>query len=403
MTPLKDTLRLIISHFWFLLTVIGFLFFWSDEKLNVDIEKNISQNLKSIDTNSNGFLYFLGFHASRETLPTDLGRWLIQGVHTQKNAYKGLWNISEVQLPNVQNTLPLPDASLPCSLLSKHCIIDNFYEKQNLQKLINEHQLLLQRFYALLRKTKFTTLTAPSKINFYQSYTAVAAANRLFMWDIALQFQKNPQEAILQMMDVRTKMITHITISDNLIYKSMMLKLMDNQLDWIEQWREQEILRYEDYRELIENFKVLSSSEISFKRYITKEASYIIDYYQSPAAQDAVYDRHLAILNPTQSHIIPLWVTQLIFKPNMTINRLWKQLQTVVKLSEMNQKDFIIHLKELTKKHTTTLSNIRSAATQDMLYSYSPDFVSRINAFHTYNSKLKRLKQSQHLISVAQR
>ena len=131
-----------------------------DDELDKDAEAYLSQS--HIMKYSKAFVYMLGIAANEKEDPWRVGELLLASIREAENRY---FNEGEefdyTDYPAVKQ-LPVPSGELFCRGGDGGCIEARVNSEYDPDAILNEHAILLERYYTYMRLKDYKTLSRPT-------------------------------------------------------------------------------------------------------------------------------------------------------------------------------------------------------------------------------------------------
>ncbi|MGF1836791.1 hypothetical protein [Photobacterium sanguinicancri] len=272
----------------------------------------VSQSPKDNDA----FYYLLGIFSAEGSSPELVGRKIYKKIIKNSESY---YYENDILFTN---GLPLPNENDTCDLTIAQCIASIHKNKQNYTDNIEEHAVLISRYSRFMAYKEYKTLTQPSVYEPVPPYEFLVQANRLLLISAIIGGSIIDVDNILtNISSVRKRLIDADTIIGKMIY----LKMLEENID---------VLAFlQEHLKILSSLNVvnLSDEERSLYGQISREFRLVHDSFKSLANSKDILSPHVEV---------PLWVSRIIYKPNMTINSQLLIYKKLAERSELNVNEF---------------------------------------------------------------
>lgn len=295
-----------------------------DDELQPSAKALISELEKNYDSTNEAYLYLNGIQAAENDSVIDVGR---ERTKSYKAAEKYLApsdpNITYQDYNNAkQLDTPYDDNPVYCKLWKERCLESILKGKNKWSVELDFREVILRRYLVFLEYKEFTTITKPTLYQKFPKYQYIGYGNRLRILR-ELQFAENGKaiDAIKSLLKDIAKLRIQLVTADSTLHKIMFTMMIANNLD---------IIAYISvkYGVIIDsNIAPLTEQERDWARPLQREFGFA--YYVFMHG-----DR-----NPELFEIggnTPSWLVRLLFKPHMTINRVFELNRKVLRFSELS-------------------------------------------------------------------
>ncbi|MGF1692484.1 hypothetical protein [Photobacterium kagoshimensis] len=262
------------------------------------------------------YFYLMGIFSDEGTPPELLGRGIYAKFIENNESYHYENDIL------FTNGLPLPDVGNICDLTKDQCIGSIVDNKKKLTDNIDEHAILISRYSHFMAYQEYKTVTQPSAYEPVPPYKYLVQANRLVLINAVLDGSIVGVDNVLTNISVvRRRLIDADTIIGKMIY----LKILEENIDVLAFLKE----RLKISKPL--NVVNLSKKERSLYSQISREFRLVYDDFKSLVNRKDIFSSHVET---------PLWVSRMIYKPNMTINSQFLIYKILAERSRLNVSEF---------------------------------------------------------------
>jgi len=281
-------------------------------------------NTIEVDTESDAYLYLLGFSANESDSPEKVGVNLL-------NEYRKQESDDSYAVVDYQDAkkIPLPQGELFCRVAEEGCLETLFASDVNTNRLKVKYTTLLARLNRFHEFNEYKTLTKPSAIEAYPPYKYILAAERLeVLYAIATYKSGKSKEAISLLQNQLAKVRKSLRLQDNLIGKVVFLIKASEIIDVLS------VIIAQTGAD-IKAIPELTISEKDFSMVSARE--FVMSYYLFKAL-----DRNPELFRMGGN--LPSWFTRIVYKPNMTINTITPDYYRLVRISRLKPAEFVNEL-----------------------------------------------------------
>jgi len=295
--------------------------------------------------------------------PEDIGRQII-------NEYQQLEADASYEINQYQNSekISLPKGDLFCWSFEDGCLEYLFSSDVDIEGLVNQHTILLNRTNTFLEFGEYRTLAKPSINEPTPPYQYIIAAERIRVLR-AISIYKNgyPEQAIESLFIQLSKLRKSLELQDRLIGKLVFLMRLSEIIDVASVILSREGLK-------VEKVSGLSKTEKSFSMIAARE--FRVSYYGLKSLDK---DPEFFRIGGT----VPGWVIRMIYKPNMTINAITPGYYRLEHLAQLTPTEFVAEIGK--GKHvplsTSKVRNRSGAVLITISIEFLDKYVARFNDF----------------------
>lgn len=300
-----------------------------DDVLNVKLEELITTTSRHDD--SKAYYYLLGFRASKQGNPIEIGELVFTNIKYQELANAETPSINNRIVYHPVEDLPRPESPLLCQYRDESCLPTIFDNIDKIPALISQHRLYISRFKEYAALNDFHTLSEPSIAEPLPNYASIKDAVRLATLEqIYLASTGRSVQAIKNLFRLHEQLRAQLVQQDNIIGKLFLQNLISESIDIIY------IVNANNHFPVKKYINPLNAQERSLTEGFIREIQMSKILFES-------LDKSPNILNSLDENIYinsPPWLARLLFKPNMSINQTSKQAYYGAQLSSFNINEF---------------------------------------------------------------
>lgn len=297
-------------------------------QIDDDLEPAVKGMLDKAQARGNGgaYYYLMGLDAAAGEDPVKVGKMVYASILQGEEEYLNNGEEFDYQKYPDELRLPLPDSRYFCSGWDAGCIESLFQDSSDLDEIIDNHAVLIERYREFNLFNEFSTLSRPSLFEPFPAYQYIRRANRLMVLHGIREAKKsNTGGAISLLLDNISNLRKQLAHADTLVGKLVFLLQISENLDVIAL-----IAREEEHDHSME-IQPLSSEEKNFDVVIAREFGMAYDTSRS-------LDRNPEFF--TDGGFVPGWLIRLFFKPNMTTNAIFPVYYQTIEYSTMSHMQF---------------------------------------------------------------
>jgi hypothetical protein len=279
-----------------------------DEPLRADAQHWLAQAQGTAP--SQAYVQLLGLAAPRTELARTYGeKWL--EAHWQWRAT----HPHDVPMPAPEPTLNLPEL---CRLVEPGCVA-RLKASQPLERWINEHDVLIERYLHLLSLEDYRSLSEPSADAPMPQYRALERANRLFAVHVLHLAETGRTDLAQRLLEGNVKRLrAWLAHADTLVLKVVLISLISQDLQTLA-W-----LYHHDVIDLPRHQPALTAAELDFSAALAHEFATIAHGL-------------LALPADAKAQGLANWQLRWLYKPHMTVNDLAARFARVQARARLDQ------------------------------------------------------------------
>ena len=360
-----------------IIAVVAALLAWGsqlDDPLNSDALSLLEKLDRSQD--SEAFFYLLGIDAPSNADPIEAGRTLYEEYRKAEEdaGYEIIDGLASERLTR-------PEGDFFCKSLEQGCLESLFTTDIDLDSLLSEQALLLERVTSLHGYSDYRTLTKPSSQEQLPRYEYISAAVRLQIASaISASRKGHPEVALRELLGNIGVLRRQMEIQDQFVGKMVYLMLIAEHLDVASL-----VLSRHPGVMVSEAIPPLSLAEKRFDAVMAREIAMAYHTLKE-------LDRHPEFWEIGGN--APGWWVRALYKPNMTINAMTPVYTRAIALSRLEPHEFARQITEKQQIPATT-SRIRNVA-GDILNKMSPDYDGYVGRLSDLNTKIHLFNQHHH-------
>lgn len=321
---------------------------------------------------SDSYLYLSGIFASEKENPTVVGKKLLEEL--RKREADATYQVVEYE---ASKKIPLPKGRAFCKAWEAGCLSWLFSSEIDVESLLNDNEVLINRSNKFLEFEEYKTLTKPIISEQIAPYQYISAAERIKVLNAISSYKAgNPEEAIESLLSQFSTLRQSLALQDNLIGKLIFLVQLSEIMDVASIILSQEGIK-------IDRIPSLSPSEKSFYMVVAREFGMSYDTFKS-------LDKHPNFFEMGTNS--PGWIARIVFKPNMTINAIAPTYYRLERLAQLPPSEFSHEIENGNYIRPST-SKIRNYVGEILIGVSSPDFDKHVASFTNFDAKLAIFNQ----------
>ena len=345
-------------------------------QIDDDLDEGVTSLIGRIDTNekSDAYLYLLGIFAKEGESPIDVGESLL--AEYRKLDANELYVISDYA---EAKKILLPAGDAFCQWTETDCLERLFSSNLNVERLVNEHRVLLSRSSAFFKFNEYRTLSKPAMHEQLPPYHYLMAAERIkVIQAISVYRNGHTIKAVNLLLQQIATLRASLALQDNLIGKLVFLMKLSEVVDVYSV-----ILSKEGAKADV--IPSLSQPEKNFHMVTAREFGMAYNTFERIAEHPEFFE---------MSGGTPRWVSRFVFKPNMTVNTIAPKYYRLARLAQLSATDFANEMENRKNAYSSTsmLRNYVGYA----LTNVSPDFDEYVARFFDFDAKIALFNQLHH-------
>ncbi len=339
-----------------------------DDDLSDQSKSYLNLIQSRIEQGSEAFFFLYGISALEGEDPIIKGKALLAEPQELKNKASSSTNDSQTL------SKPMESNELYCRFWEDGCFKKVVSASSKWQHEIDSRATLLSRYKHFFNYNEFSTLTEPTFFTPLPEYKYLNYANRLQVFSSLHSAKKgNALEGIKNLIEDTHLLKRHLALSDDLIYKMILINLISNNLEVIAHIKT--VYQIETHLEI----PPLTKAETSL---------------EAPMAREFVmlYNAYAAIENDPQyldseDIQLPNWLVRLGFNLNKTANRSAEHFAKIIKLSTIPATEFTNSLQQiqLEQQPDIELDNIIGSIMNKLV---APNYVEYVARLHDLSCKI---------------
>lgn len=296
----------------------------ADDPLDREAETwlQIANSVEDID--GNGYYYLLGIAAAESDEPSAFGRGQA-AVYREAEAAMLAGGDANLDF-TLEKPLLLPGGYAYCHLHEDDCVHRLFNDPATLRRELEAHALLLERYRRFLRFHAFKTLIKPNYYEVFSPFEYVSRGNKLFQFQVVLDaVEGRPERAVAALLENIERLRKHLEIADSLVYKLVLVVMLAENLELLTNVYDPAI------GGSIPAVAPLTYEERSLHRPMVREFGMNANTLLMLSEQPQTLDPELAA---------PRWMISPIFKPNMSINDVFRLHRSIHRLALLSPQDY---------------------------------------------------------------
>lgn len=327
------------------------------------------------DGDSPAYLYALGLAAGEGEEPAALGRRLLDHYHAVAPE-----DFYEDFVYEKAGRLSLPESELFCAPLTRHCLRAIFTSDYDVESLVAEHRILVDRLERFHAFDEFETLAQPAAHMPFLPFTHIARAERLRTLIAVSHYRAGDAEkAVDLLLDQAIQIRRALALQDNLIGKMVFLSQLSNTIDVAS-------IILAQVNIPIDPVSKFSQSEKSFDDVMAMEFAFAHhiahDFLRNPEAYE-------------ENETTPTWLFRMFYKPNMSMNALTPLYYRAQDLARLSPADFAREMEAAPSKKYSSVPGINYFGNQFL--ADPPFFEEYIGRMMDLDAKLSLFNQLYHL------
>jgi len=311
----------------FLILLLCFLLYSIDDNLDPKIQKIVEQvnHLKA----NEAYFYLMGIDTAADQDPMVVGKNIFERGkkitdEIDDNFTVNLERFEQFDKKRKKLVLPQLEADILCRE-ENPCFKKILADTEKYKQKIQQHQILVQRYQKFLT---FDQYQQPNESNFSlfsPSYRFFTIPNKIIILNAIIQAsEKQPQQAINNLLNNIKGLRKKLWQTDDYIGKFILSSLIAQNLDTLS------LIAYKNHLQLKEELKPLSKKEKDLEIVFARELA-------------ALYNNSKIMKQNASFYDFP-W----LFKPNMSINKLYLFHNQLLEKNKLAPKDFakLINQKE---------------------------------------------------------
>jgi len=371
---MKLTLVLILS----LSALLGLLLI--DDELDTGPAAWVSLAMDDEVSESEAFHYLFGLMAHASAQPAVVGKDLLRAYLEQEAKFTGRFQSFQFKGYPADKRLTLPEGEVYCHLREHNCFDTLLGNRDLISDELDRHTVLLDRYREFLSYDDFRTLTKPSVYAPMLEYQYLEKGNRLNGFLILRKISEGQGQAAIDILyaDI-SRQRRLLKKADTLITKMVAVSLLANDLDLLAN------LHAAGYIKNPPELARLTLDERSLYLPMMREFAIIVSLHSDLHRNPEFFE---------EGDSAPAWLMQVIFKPNMSINKAFPLYAAVHKLSLDAPADYAAgraSLEAFADAEAEGMLSIRNLAGDILTRVAMPDFTQYVSRMHDLDCKIKLL------------
>lgn len=309
---------------------------------------------------SEAYFYLRGIGAPADKDPLQYGKRIAQGLDDEGRIDAELLE-------------PASDHPLYCALDVVGCYQTLLQSQATWQAELDQSALVLDRYRQFLSYGEFVSIAKPALDEEYPRYRPLRFGNRLqLLQALVLAQNEQTETAVALLLEENRKLRQQLVVADTLIHKLFFASLIGENLEGL-------LLLHRHYR-LPSAKPIPELSPKEFDMLLPFAREFVLGYNTFVALDGSpeLFE---------EEGDLPRWVSQMLFKPNMTVNVIAKEFGLHVSLSHLRTDDFALAVESLPPEQALRF-NIRNVVGSILSNVAAPaysDFTARL---HDLNCKI---------------
>ena len=298
-----------------LIPVIALTIFKGDDALSSTATKWLESIELDGQAESQSFLYLNGIMAGTDADVIQFGRDRLKLLNQQQD-------------PGILNHLIMPQEEDPlyCRFSKTDCFDYVVKNDTAWAAELQQHEVLLTRYRKFLSFRDYKSIVGSSLLIDYEEIEWLRYANRLALLEsLTLAVEHSPSVAIKLLIDDINNLYQQFPIVDDFVLKLVLGNLLANNLDIIAYISD----KYNYHANI--DLPYLTVEGRSLKKMAIREFGWGVELYRSLDGSPDLFDKN---------GDLPKWISNILFKLNMTINSSILPLQGMIAMSELTAEKF---------------------------------------------------------------